>query len=88
MANDTKALLAWLSAPDRYADDVLPSFDKPYLLISGELDETYPAMAKYSTQLKEGSFVSIPGLNHIPTWQHSELLLPVVRQFLAAIPET
>ena len=43
------------------------------------MDEVYPPTAKYSTQLNEGSFVMSLGLNHLQTFQHSELLLPVVK---------
>jgi hypothetical protein len=43
------------------------------------MDEVYPPTAKYSTQLNEGSFVMSLGLNHLQTFQHSKLLLPVVK---------
>ncbi|MFH0847647.1 MAG: alpha/beta fold hydrolase [Chloroflexota bacterium] len=75
-----KAFIDW---PD--ADDLMPEMKLPCLLYSGELDEDYPVIKKSAGMMPNAKFFSLPGLNHTACYQHSELVLPYVKKFLAEV---
>ena len=83
LANDMAALNAnWACEDWVEIDDVLTTCGRPFLLIMGEKDEMYPPLKEYSKQLPEGSLVSLPGLNHLQAFQRSDLVLPIIADFL------
>jgi pimeloyl-ACP methyl ester carboxylesterase len=83
LANDMTALNAHWQSEDWVAvDDMLPSLGRPFLLIMGEKDEVYPAVKEYSGRVGEGSLVSLPGLNHLEVFQRSDLVIPIIAEFL------
>jgi len=75
-----KAFIDW---PD--ADDLIPKMKLPCLLFSGEEDEDFPVIKKSAAMMPDAQFFSLPGLNHALCYQHSELVLPYVKKFLAEV---
>ena len=83
LANDMGALNAnWACEDWAEIDDVLTTFGRPFLLIMGENDEMYPPLKEYSKQLPEEALVSLPGLNHLQAFQRSDLVIPIIADFL------
>jgi len=87
MASDLHALVAvqkaFIDWPD--ADDLVPKMKLPCLLFSGEEDEDFPVIKKTAAMLPDARFFSLPGLSHSLCYQHSELVLPHVKKFLAEV---
>jgi pimeloyl-ACP methyl ester carboxylesterase len=75
-----KAFIDW---PD--ADDLIPEIKLPCLLYSGELDEDYLVIKQSATMMPNAQFFSLPGLDHVLCYQHSELVLPQVKEFLLGV---
>jgi pimeloyl-ACP methyl ester carboxylesterase len=89
LANDMVALSALLKNPDSVpVENVLTEVSLPFLLLAGDLDEIHPALAEYSAHLPTGSFVTLPGLTHLQSFQRSDLLLPMVVSFLDGLTHT
>ena len=42
----------------------------------------YPPLKEYSKQLPEEALVSLPGLNHLQAFQRSDLVIPIIADFL------
>jgi len=85
LKNDLQALLA--AAQDR-ADlsDVLPTISVPCLVYAGEADEAVYRQAKQSVaQLANGTFFSLPGLDHGKAYLRSDLSLPHILNFLRSV---
>jgi hypothetical protein len=59
---------------------------QPCLLIAGTQDWAYTEIEACSHQMLQATFVSLPGLNHLEGFLHSELVLLHVTQFLATYP--
>jgi pimeloyl-ACP methyl ester carboxylesterase len=83
LANDYIALLA-LTQDRQSLKIVLPAMTMPCMLIVGDRDSVYPAAKKCATQIPSATFVALPGLDHGQTIQRSDLVLPHIKQFLAA----
>jgi pimeloyl-ACP methyl ester carboxylesterase len=84
LVNDMTALLAAQQNQDVLSVADVPSrFGKPFLMIMGDQDWSYPAMAKYAERLEPGVLVTLPGLNHLEAFLRSELVVPVLARFLA-----
>jgi pimeloyl-ACP methyl ester carboxylesterase len=89
LANDMVALSALMKNPESVpVENVLTELSLPFLLLAGDLDEIYPALAEYSAQLPAGSFVTLPGLTHLQSFQRSDLVLPIVASFLDDLTHT
>lgn len=81
---DFEALLA--VAQDRQSlEAVLPTMTMPCLLFAGEMDGVYPAAKKCAKHIPNVTFVTFPGLDHGEAIARSELVLPHVTKFLAAV---
>lgn len=89
LANDLEACIAFTKKRRESPglEEVLPTMQMPCLLYAGEADGTYAAVQECSTRLPRGTFVSFPGLNHVETLFHSELVVPQVQKFLQAVCE-
>jgi pimeloyl-ACP methyl ester carboxylesterase len=61
----------------------LVELTRPFLLLAGDLDEIYPALAAYAARLSAGSVITLPGLTHLQSFQRSDLVLPIVTGFLS-----
>jgi pimeloyl-ACP methyl ester carboxylesterase len=89
LANDMVALSALMKNPEPAPfEDVLTDVSLPFLLLAGEFDEIYPALAEYSAHLPPGSFVALPGLTHLQSFQRSDLVHPIVASFLDGLTHT
>jgi pimeloyl-ACP methyl ester carboxylesterase len=83
LANDMVALQAAQQNQDFLSvEDVPLSFGEPFLMIMGDQDWSYPAMAKFADRLEPGVLVTLPGLNHLEAFLHSDLVVPVLTRFL------
>lgn len=87
LTSDLRALIAvqkaFIDWPD--ADDLLPKMKLPCLLFSGEEDEDFPVIKKTAAIMPNAQFFSLPGLSHSLCYQHSELVLPHLKKFLAGV---
>jgi pimeloyl-ACP methyl ester carboxylesterase len=87
LANDAQAFIALtqkrLESPGLEA--VLPTMQMPCLLYAGEADGVYAGMKECLPQMPNATLVSFPGLNHVETLFHPELVVPEVLKFLQAV---
>jgi pimeloyl-ACP methyl ester carboxylesterase len=88
-------LLAWTPEhirqviPDK--DDKserLKAWKGPGLLIAGSKDYRIEKMKQFVESSPNWKFASLEGLNHGQVWIRSDLTLPIVQQFLSALPPT
>jgi pimeloyl-ACP methyl ester carboxylesterase len=86
---DLHAQLAWLHwyrTHIPFYGNALAAMTMPCLLYAGELDEPYYSDSKAgAAQLPNATFVGLPGMKHGEAGGASELLVPHIREFLAAI---
>jgi pimeloyl-ACP methyl ester carboxylesterase len=90
LANDPEARIA-LTKKRRDSpglEDILPTVRIPWLLYAGEADGAYALMQECRKMIPQVTFVSFPGLNHVETLFHSELVVPHVTRFLHAVRES
>lgn len=82
--NDVGALLASVTndRPDISAD-LISRTTSPCLLYAGEDDPLCPLVERCANELRDASFFSLPGLNHIQGAIRSDLVLPRLTGFLA-----
>ena len=87
LANDPKALLAAITAPRGPSNmaDVLPGMRMPCLLYVGEADGFFPGVEESAKHIPDVKFVSFPGLDHGQTSQQSDMVLPLVTEFLSEV---
>jgi pimeloyl-ACP methyl ester carboxylesterase len=87
LANDPVALLAVTRSLATWpgAEDILPKIKVPCLIFAGEADGFCAGAKKGAAAMPDARFVSFPSLNHVQTGQSSELVLPHIRKFLAAV---
>jgi pimeloyl-ACP methyl ester carboxylesterase len=85
LGNDLKACMAFTRNRRESPgfEEVLPTMTMPCLLYAGEADGVCPAVKRCSTLIPKATFVSFPGLNHVETLFHVELVVSEVRKFLA-----
>ena len=87
-ANDTEALIAvrkgrMLRAEGWNAEQAMPV---PCLLLAGETDPSFAAVQKIAAELPSSQMVSFPGLNHAGTFFSTNLLVPILKEFIAKHP--
>jgi len=87
LANDREALLACLLAAEQWPglDDVLAAATMPSLVYAGEADPRYADAVDSARRMPNATFLALPGLSHYQTIMRSNLVLPPVRAFLAAL---
>jgi pimeloyl-ACP methyl ester carboxylesterase len=87
LANDLEALIALETKVaeelDKHDDVAVPAGTRQLLLV-GQEDWNSEGMSTYARSLPVGSLVVLDGLNHLESFQRSDLTLPHVRAFLAA----
>jgi pimeloyl-ACP methyl ester carboxylesterase len=86
LAIDCEALTALLHGDRarRVTDaEALARFPGRYRFFMGELDWFYPDMIAALDQLAPGALVVYPGVNHLESFQRSDLILDGLRSFLA-----
>lgn len=79
-ANDAAAMAA-LSRGNAEWTDVRPSVDVPLLMFAGTADPQWPRIAAAAADLR-GELHGFEGLGHMADLARTELVLPVVREFL------
>jgi pimeloyl-ACP methyl ester carboxylesterase len=83
LSNDVQALLASVADDRPDISGMLPTATMPSLLYAGEADPLRPLVERCASELPNGRFFSLPGVNHIQGAVRSDLLLPQVVEFLA-----
>jgi pimeloyl-ACP methyl ester carboxylesterase len=87
--NDIEALIALTTAirDSEGFEDGLDSLRAPGLIYAGESDPAYPL----ARQCVEGhgnlEFLSVPGLDHMEAWNHSDAVIPSVVRFLNSVDQ-
>jgi pimeloyl-ACP methyl ester carboxylesterase len=67
-------------------EDALPTLRQPCLLLAGTQDGLCADIEACSKQIPRGTFVPVPGLDHLEGFLRSDQTLPHVTQFLATLP--
>lgn len=79
---DYEALL--LVAQDRESNEtVLRAMTMPCLYYAGDRDEVYPLTCQAAARMPNVTFVTLPGLDHIEVINRPDLVVPLVKSFLA-----
>jgi pimeloyl-ACP methyl ester carboxylesterase len=83
LKSDTRAYVAaGQNSPSMM--DFLPGIMAPCLLYAGDADSFFPGALASAREIPGATFVPLPGLNHAETFRRSDLVVPIVRNFLAA----
>ena len=87
LANDPEAWIARLEgfAASPPVTDVLETIAVPTLLFAGDADPRFDQVKSTATQIPGAEFRAFPGLNHIQAMNRSDLVVPLLRQFLATV---
>lgn len=87
LANDAEALVACLTAFGDWflTDEEVLLISVPCLLYYGELDRSYARAKEIAGYLRNATFVSLPGLDHMPGFVRSDMALPHIKKFLARV---
>ncbi len=89
LGNDARAFLVYIrksrSIVSPKAEDVLPKIKIPCLLFAGELDPWFPLSRECAARIPGARFVGLPGLEHAQVTARIDLVLPMVREFLAEV---
>lgn len=81
---DFTAMVA--AAQDRQSlEDALPAIRVPCLLFAGVKDEVHGLAERAAAGIPNARFVSFAGLTHGETIERSDLVVPIVRRFLAHV---
>jgi pimeloyl-ACP methyl ester carboxylesterase len=84
LGNDVRALLASVADDRPDISEILSTMTTmPSLLYTGEADPLRPLVERCASELPNGRFFSLPGVNHIQGAVRSDLVLPQVVEFLA-----
>ena len=90
-ANDLDALIAMVSAEEGLGltgfKDLVPSATVPCLIFVGEDDFKYHKAKECAKHMPNATLVSLPGLDHIDAMFRSDLVVPLVKKFLAEVGE-
>jgi pimeloyl-ACP methyl ester carboxylesterase len=84
LGNDLHALSAAARQTRPSMASILPAIDTPCLLFCGDADARHAAVRRCAEMLRNGCFVSLPGLSHFAGLMRSDLVLPQVLPFLDA----
>lgn len=88
-ANDMDALTAlWTMRMEEepHLEDALPKLRQPCLLLVAGEDGLRAEIETMSKRLPKGTFVVVPGIDHIAAFMRSDLTLPHIKRFLATLP--
>jgi pimeloyl-ACP methyl ester carboxylesterase len=88
LRNDPEALIATMSVKEDVGfKNRLPLLDLSCLFYVGERDYNYKRSKQTAEIIPGARFVSLPGLDHMGGFEHSEVVLPHVLNFLASISQ-
>jgi len=86
LAHDNEALISaatsLLDMPS-LNDSELSNISTPCLVFCGELDPRCSGAKAGANHILKAQFFSLPGLDHAPTFDHPDLVLPRVKEFLS-----
>ena len=87
MNADPRALVAYCSNHENIGmAEILPKLTLPCLLYAGEADSERHANAnKCHKVMQNSTFVSLPGLNHVGGFTRTDVVIPVVQDFLKKV---
>jgi len=87
LANDYKALAAICKAMMSFPPVIndVPNMKMPILLYAGEKDFGFPQILETSKMLPNATFVSLPGLDHMLGGGSPDLVVPLIKEFLARV---
>ena len=87
LANDGAALAACVAAMIAESDGSqvadLPAIEPPVMLLAGTKEPFAEQAREAAALLPRGAYVPLQGLDHVQTFFRSDLVLPLVRVFLA-----
>ncbi|MEJ2659438.1 MAG: alpha/beta fold hydrolase [Desulfobacteraceae bacterium] len=86
LAGDARALIATARAMRKIqwppAAEALPRIDLPCFLFAGEKDTFHAGAEQCAALIPHASFRTLKGLGHLEAYAHSDMVLPMVCQFL------
>lgn len=84
LALDIEALVASTRRPEESEQmiDALKPLVRPAFSYAGDLDDGYDLMARLPEANPRIEFATLPGLDHMGTWNSSGVVVPVVLEFL------
>ena len=88
LTNDSEALIAMQTSfcnTPSLTDRELSFISVPCLLFCGDLDQYHAGAEEAAKHIQHSTFVSFPGLNHGQALSRSDLVLPIVKKFLAEV---
>lgn len=87
--DDIEPYIAWAEARPSWnwsPWDALPTVKAPALVIAGELEDTNDVMGQVDALMPSATRVRIADREHINAFLDTELVVPLVMDFLAARP--
>jgi pimeloyl-ACP methyl ester carboxylesterase len=86
---DPTACIAWCTLRERAGlADGLSTFSVPCLLFVGENDPSHDGARRCADEMRNATFVSIPGADHLQAVIQPDLVLPHVKRFLAGVAQS
>lgn len=87
LSRDSRLLLAFTSNYEFWpsAEDVLPKMKIPCLLFAGSADPRYSGAMESVKHMPNATFIPFPGLGHSQCLEQIELVLPLIKKFLAEV---
>lgn len=88
LSNDSQALAAASIAAQRDPgfDGRLDEIGLPALIYAGDGDGQFYGQARQAAQAMPGAeFVALPGINHGQTFERSDIVAPIVREFIQRV---
>jgi len=89
-SHDLAAFAAMLSSKDLYWPGLgqhLRAVQLPCLVLVGENDVHLAGATECARSMPNGKLVTLPGLDHMQSFGHTDVALPHVKQFLAEVGE-
>ncbi|MGB3717044.1 MAG: alpha/beta fold hydrolase [Candidatus Promineifilaceae bacterium] len=84
LTNDPDALIAMLSIDETLDQEPdLPMVTIPCLVYAGSVSHEHEAAKRSVITMQNASFISLPGLDHYDGLRRSDLVIPIVKDFLS-----
>ncbi len=84
LTNDPEALIAMLSIDEsRDPEPDLPTVSIPCLVYAGDISDEHEAAKRSVSTMQNATFISLPGLDHYDGLRRSDLVIPIVKDFLS-----
>lgn len=85
LSNDREALALSASNPWPDDTDVLRSLDIPIQILCGEEDRDFEKIQRSARESHCIEFIPLPGFDHLDALVHSEVMVPLIREFFASV---